>query len=537
MEEATTLIPGKLAFGPRGSSTQRQRPLAFHDIAAPEFRRGRFEVCHFRRKDLGVAVGPLAIDQTLWFAHELHMRLKHSSDLIVVEYSLEERRNAAALVGAYLVLALGWSASDVGRLMPKDAGMRFPCCWLTQSELAKPRGAPQMLVQDCWQGVEMARKLGWLQAALLEDATRTSLAASQFWKTVVEYDGAWIAPGEVFVMADPVTTFHDPDPRTCRGWAPEPMDAERGPDGEEEEISEPPSPCATTFDLCQASMMVREWELAKAPDRRGVLDYLLDLTCISTSKEMFPSERPFGSTRSTTLTSLDLGDSTAQSSLELEGHLSEVQSISVFSACKDYAPGSAVSGHGCELWPEPKPMAEFLRDEGVGGVVRANVGSEPGLKDIGGSYDPAVLSEHGILHADVYISDSTKVGNGAVPKTAVIRRFLEEAAGMQAASEAGRRALCIHCKGGFGRSVLLAAVLIVHRHDVSGRAVLGWVRIARPGAIATPEQEAFLCSLTGRADLDRVCRTDLAREESLSKIGVSERRADARAQQACCTIS
>merc|ERR1719188_2778471 len=80
--------------------------------------------------------------------------------------------------------------------------------------------------------------------------------------------------------------------------------------------------------------------------------------------------------------------------------------------------------------------------------------------------------------------------------------FLEQAPGNFDCSE-GYGAILVHCKGGFGRSVVLSCILLIHMFDVPGRSVLGWSRIARPGAITTPEQEAFLCKLRGRADLQK----------------------------------
>ena len=45
--ERNTLIPRRLSYGPAGSATSGQDRLAFGDISAPEFRKGRYEVCHY----------------------------------------------------------------------------------------------------------------------------------------------------------------------------------------------------------------------------------------------------------------------------------------------------------------------------------------------------------------------------------------------------------------------------------------------------------------------------------------------------------
>lgn len=500
-----TLIPGRLAFGPAGSSSPPQVRLAFKDITASEFRRGRYEVCHFQRRDLGAAMGPLAMDQTLWFAHELHLRLQDETTFVVVEYAREERRNAAALVGAYLVLALGWSAKDVCQAMSDDSRMKFPCSWIHPSELNTPQGAPRMYVKDCWEGVQMARELGWLQSSLVEDGVKTSLAATKFWKTSVEYDGAWLVPGRVLVMADPVTTIVDPDPSTCRSWTSAELLKK---ESVEDELWEPLTP------------------RPGAPLMPGVPDAPLSPVpfLVPEGEEKKQSSKEYLSSSQSTRVDSE-GSQGCDAACDADD-----DNDSVFTVCKDYTRSTPLPNHGsAELWPEPKPMAEFLNDEGVSAVVRANTSTEPGLVEIGGSYDPEILAGHGIHHADFFISDTVRNGNGAVPSNSVIRRFLQTAQEMRV--EAGEGATCIHCKGGFGRSVMLAAILMVHEYDVPGRSVLGWVRIARPGAITTPQQEAFLCALRGRADLCRKCGLPCPRED------ISEHVNGGVKAQGCCTIS
>merc|ERR1719401_2218483 len=105
------------------------------------------------------------------------------------------------------------------------------------------------------------------------------------------------------------------------------------------------------------------------------------------------------------------------------------------------------------------------------------------------SYDPHSWSELGIVHRDMVMRD------GGCPSKDDVRRALRSASAAEA--------ILVHCKGGFGRSVVLACCLIVDRYDVPGEALLGWVRVARPGAINSTRQERFLTGLRGRADLQR----------------------------------
>lgn len=55
----------------------------------------------------------------------------------------------------------------------------------------------------------------------------------------------------------------------------------------------------------------------------------------------------------------------------------------------------------------------------------------------------------------------------------------------------GGRSAVVHCKGGLGRSGLVAAAALVHL-GAAPRAGIAQVRAARPGAIETAEQERYV---------------------------------------------
>ncbi|CAE8593866.1 unnamed protein product, partial [Polarella glacialis] len=154
--------------------------------------------------------------------------------------------------------------------------------------------------------------------------------------------------------------------------------------------------------------------------------------------------------------------------------------------------------------PRPADWVSFCQRHGVGLIVRANFGDEKGISEHGGSYDPALLQPFGLKHLDVPIDDR----HGAVPDARKMHDLLECCSAHSSRGGVGEHddeAILLHCKGGFGRSVLLASCLIVAKYDLPGRSILGWVRIARPGAIITYQQERFLCSFGGRADWERCC--------------------------------
>lgn len=127
-------------------------------------------------------------------------------------------------------------------------------------------------------------------------------------------------------------------------------------------------------------------------------------------------------------------------------------------------------------------FVSFLNSCNAKLLVRANHKVEPGLQN---SYDKNILTEHGIDHCEACYKDV----RGAVPPKHIITEVLSRTKRVLDNCEG---AVAIHCKGGFGRSLMLACAVILNYFDVPGRALLGWVRIVRPGAITTVQQEACL---------------------------------------------
>jgi len=400
------VLAGKLAWGAKGTQELDWPSEVRFDIShivGPEFRGGQYEVCHYSKESYGFAFGPLALDQTLRFAHELKVRLDKDGSRVLCEYEANHRRNTAVLLGAYLVLCEGMTADEVALKLPDTASLTFPCSWIQAADYRSSKGQPVMSVHDCWSGIQMARDKGWISADLLADEEKTNSEASNERKSIMEYDGAWVVPGKVFVMADPVTVVSDPNPLTCSRLT---------------------------------------------PGEGGVPAVPADVDLVS-------------------------------------------QDVARrFLATKKLDP----------KWPKPVDFVTYLKSCNVTAIVRTNAGHEPGLKSLGGSYKPKDIEAHGIQHADVYLDDV----KGATPSAGVLRRFLDATAQMGFSGEEGAapgRAIAVHCKSGFGRSALFACTLIIYLWDVPGRALMGWVRIVRPGAVVTRQQEMFLCSLSGKEDL------------------------------------
>lgn len=182
---------------------------------------------------------------------------------------------------------------------------------------------------------------------------------------------------------------------------------------------------------------------------------------------------------------------------------------SVETVCKEYD-ASVVRPRG-EEGEDSRDYASFLLDSGVKLIVRANYDAEPGMpKD---SYADSTFEAYGIAQANIRINDT----QGGLPKHSAVARALQH----HDVLGEGEDAVLVHCKGGFGRSMVLACCLAIRRFDVPGTALLGWSRIVRPGALTCVQQERFLKSLRGSQDVLRFAKMPLGVVESDDKVKVS----------------
>ncbi|CAK0841888.1 unnamed protein product [Prorocentrum cordatum] len=335
-----------------------------------------------------------------------------------------------------------------------------------------------MSVRHCWDGLELAGRQGWIRLGAWEGATPggagleaqlVDLGVSQYRRLALEYDASWLVPAAILVMADPMTVISDPNPSTCSSFGPRAAGAEDIPPLAADDLQ---------------------------PDSPGSTDSLDDLEVTGhVSLSMSPEEA---------------AESKNERSPGLPQYVEDRndRNSSLHSVCKDYQ-------HAADLGPEEacRPEApdfvSLLLKHGVGLVVRANAGDEQGLAGIGGSYDPAAIIGQGIRHLDSFVKDT----NGAIPPPhchRIVLSFLREVADALApearappAAASRAPAVAVHCKGGFGRSMLLACLLVIHQYDVPGSALLAWARLVRPGAFTVPDQERFLCRFGCREVLQR----------------------------------
>jgi ADP-ribosyl-[dinitrogen reductase] hydrolase len=94
---------------------------------------------------------------------------------------------------------------------------------------------------------------------------------------------------------------------------------------------------------------------------------------------------------------------------------------------------------------------------------------------------PDVVEEHDMRWIHLPIVDAS------VPNQRFENRWAVNGADLRQVVRSGGRVL-LHCRGGLGRAGMIAARLLVELGMEPGKAIRA-VRLARPGAIETPEQE------------------------------------------------
>lgn len=65
-------------------------------------------------------------------------------------------------------------------------------------------------------------------------------------------------------------------------------------------------------------------------------------------------------------------------------------------------------------------------------------------------------------------------------------KFIEE-------TEKEQGAIAVHCKAGLGRTGTLISCYAMKHYKIPARAMIGWIRICRPGSVLGPQQH-FLCA-------------------------------------------
>lgn len=295
-----------------------------------------------------------------------------------------------------------------------------------------------MTVRDVWSGLEKAFRCGWLSPSCIEDDEKLEAAVTRYRLRAMCFDATWIIPGMLMVASDPTTVVFDPNPATCKRMV-------------------PPNAGEVAF------AMVEENESGS----RGLS---IDIPS-ATKQDTIGSTTPSPTSPKSPKSSCTLDTVCKEYNLNYEDSMPSDPSLI------------------------PEDYASFLMQNSVGIIVRANFDQEQGMPRA--SYRDDTFKPFGIEQANVRIVDT----NGGLPKPEDVARVIEVCDSYLDGSYLEHPAVMVHCKGGFGRSVVLAACLAIHRYDLPGSALLGWARVTRPGAITTRKQELFLKGLRGRTDV------------------------------------
>ena len=146
--------------------------------------------------------------------------------------------------------------------------------------------------------------------------------------------------------------------------------------------------------------------------------------------------------------------------------------------------------------PTEPNFTDWFRSLKVTTLVRLNKNGESGLEK---SYDASQFTDCGMSHVQAAYDDT----GGGVPSKEILKKVMD---GCSSVGE--NAAVAFHCKAGFGRSGVCAAVLAIHKYDLPGELMLAWLRICRPGTITTMNQTRFLQSLQGRASVEKQMKPD-----------------------------
>lgn len=437
--------------GMKAEEADKMNACRFVVDQEPTLRNARYGVCHFV-VDSFATFGPLAIDQVVIFCRLCDAKLKQHSCVVVVTdvISAASQANLAVLLGAWLCLSQSRTANNAVSILGACAQTRYPCSWSPTPETSNVSLTPA----DCLSGLEAAKAHGWL------DYEQFDVEAYQEYITL--YDASWLVPGQIMVGADPMSTIADPDPQTCTALEPT------------ADLSPTKRPNVT-------------------PNKCDAMDDVAGTTSITTNLTIEIPETP--DIPSAAKEKGNKGNEASKSAIPQP----------MLSPAKAYGTNKPVMFGRAEmgvLGVMAEDFITFLLQKNVKVCVRANMTDEPGLKEIGGSYDPMKFVSHEVQHVHVPFPDS----GACLPPPTLLGKVMHacEMVGAPSASAAA----FFHCKSGFGRSAMYACCLLTSKYEIPGNALLGWLRLVRPGAVTCASQERFVRSLRGAAELERYQNKD-----------------------------
>ncbi|HBK58372.1 MAG TPA: hypothetical protein DDZ37_03270 [Spirochaetaceae bacterium] len=153
-----------------------------------------------------------------------------------------------------------------------------------------------------------------------------------------------------------------------------------------------------------------------------------------------------------------------------------------------YCPGRKLPGLSGDRDWDRDLQADLAAIESWGAEVLISLIEEHEYRFAGVGRLPELVPEH-IRHLRLPITDAS------IPGPVWEQSWRREGPFVHRVLARGGR-VCIHCMGGFGRTGLLAARILVEFGEEPERAIRA-VRAARPGAIETSEQESYVRAIAG----------------------------------------
>jgi len=117
----------------------------------------------------------------------------------------------------------------------------------------------------------------------------------------------------------------------------------------------------------------------------------------------------------------------------------------------------------------PEDVIPVFKKGNVNMVVRLN----------NKEYDTDRFTNHGISHKDYYFLD------GSCPNNTLVDKFLETCENVEGA-------IAVHCKAGLGRTGTMIACYLMKHYKFPANAVVGWIRLVRPGSILGNQQQFLI---------------------------------------------
>jgi hypothetical protein len=494
-------------------------------LAGDDGKPATYCVQHYAAEATGIAFGPLGLDQTLQFCFRLSSILaKRSCDqppltLTSPPEDTKAHTNACVLVGAYLVLVEQWSAMQVAEVVGyREAELKFPCSWAQQ-------GCSEdlwlMPVSYCWEGLQTASQLGWIDRKWWKDEACLAAFRLQYRHLSTAYDASWIVPGKLMISADPITTAFDPNPATFTDVWFSANDSEPSTPSKSPTKSQATPRAGNMLDLPETQNSRSDgWVRLSSPSEVDMDLYIegkIDLDCTPCEAQISSDKVDLDAKcHIDTISDEDTADD-ASDAASLSEPWGMSQSVATVSKSYKYngAPKFVSTG-------STKSFVANMKECGVNSIIRCNYSNEPGMPAV--SYNGKKWEAFGITHKDLRFADV----RGGLPQRSIVAKMLKTTD----VTSDSLGACLIHCKGGFGRSTTLGCCWAMCEYDIPGQALLGWVRIARPGSITCSEQEDFLISLKGRADVELFAGV----KGDLAKIRAARDASGAGANPACCTL-